>query len=460
MLSGRTCLGHEARFQLNGFKLEEQLEHLPLDVFVSCCPPIDSATWQEGRYTYFVQDIDPHDVNFINTLCFPKSNLQSTTSLDCESEILIIGFDKCYAYRRWTTGESPVSRGATPAISLADLLDNGFLKDSRDGGAFNIGDKAVLALSLGRCLLHFFQGLLMQQGWSADNIHFLCQYNTSGKVISNIHYPYVTCRFPKTDEEKINNEMKYSELLQSDALLETTVEAVDCELFLWSFARLLLEIEKGQSIPLLSEIDLWAGVNGRTNYSRGDYFRAIDGCIRFTETLRKEKGEIPTLSEVREVLYEEVLQYLENNINSFSNPHGVICRRNITLGSAETSSKSLCTTLDVEINGAELGPKIDQLAHLDTKADANFMSEVLFDLLGHEGSVYHGKGFDTGNGSITPHQKVKVDFRCTKSERWHREEFIVIKDFIYDMILGIGFINKYDVFQFKGNLLTMRAFPA
>ena len=63
MLSDKICPGHEARFQLNGFKMDSEGEKLPIDVFISSCPrespPVISPSWQEGRYTYFMQYVSP-----------------------------------------------------------------------------------------------------------------------------------------------------------------------------------------------------------------------------------------------------------------------------------------------------------------------------------------------------------------------------------------------------------------
>ncbi|KAJ8133162.1 hypothetical protein O1611_g461 [Lasiodiplodia mahajangana] len=458
MLSEKTCPGHEARFQLNGFKMDSEGERLPLDVFISSCPRDDppgvSPSWQEGRCTYFMHDIIPTNdgLTFITDLCFPGPNKQQTQPSPPVSDIRIIEFDKSNAYQRWLSTEYSICRGATPTISLAYLLDNGFLRDLDDGGVFEIGDKAVLALSLGRCLLHCFQGLLMQQEWSSHNIHFLYQRTTSTEGIFNIHHPYVTCHFPKTVEERMCVS-RYSTFLQDGTPLRSEVKPNDCAVFLWSFARLLLEIERGQRIPLLSEPDILESFNRRSKNSRWEYFRAINGCMSFADSLRRKKGETPNLSEVREVLYDEVLQYLDGNINSFSDDiRTVIAQRDVSLKASV--SKPLQNTLDIEIKfQTAQGSKMNQTALLDTGADANFMSQVLSDLLEYTGSPYTGRGYNTGNGPIAPLGKVQAEFRSLKSQKWHREEFFVVHGLPYDMIFGKAFIDKYDIFRFEDRRL-------
>lgn len=399
------------------------------------------------------------DMTIINDLCFPGPSHQQTEQLPPVSDIRIIDFDKSNAYQRWLPTEHSICRGATPTISLAYLLDNGFLRDIGNGGVFNVGDKAVLALSLGRCLLHCFQGLLMQQEWSSHNIHFLYQRTTSTESIFNIHHPYVSCHFTKTREE-IERVSRYSTFLQNDTLLRSAVEPFDCGRSLLSFARLLLEIDKGQRIPLLNEPDISESFNRRNKYSRWEYSRAIDGCMSFSDSLRRRKGASPNLSDVREVLYDEVLQYLEGNINSFSGDiRSVIAQRDAILHASV--SEPLQTTLAIEIRReASQESTTVKTALLDTGADANIMTQVCADFLGCTGSPYIGRDYITGNGTITPQRRVQIEFRSCKSRNWLREEFLVVEGSPYDMILGKKFIDRYNIFKFQDSLLPIQGTAA
>ncbi|KAK6853727.1 hypothetical protein PG995_010539 [Apiospora arundinis] len=189
----------------------------------------------------------------------------------------------------------PERHGATPTISLAHLLENGFLRDKKHGGAFNPLDKAALALSLGRCLVHYFHGHLMRLPWSADNIYFLHQYKDSQHWLFNIHHPYVTCRTRKETKEVI-----------SDDILDRPVNPGKCQAILCSFARLLLEIENGHRIAISGRVrsDL-KRMNNKVTNNRRNYRAAIGGCIIFTKHLESVTGRQPTLYDVRKVLYKK-----------------------------------------------------------------------------------------------------------------------------------------------------------
>ena len=97
--------------------------------------------------------------------------------------------------------------------------------------------------------------------------------------------------------------------------------------------------------------------------------------------------------------------------------------------------------------------------HLDTKADANIASQILVDLLGHALSSYQGQDFQAASGPVTPRGKVEIFFRLEESQKIHHEEFLVLEDPPYDLILGISFIQKYRVYKFNGSLLPFALAP-
>ena len=97
--------------------------------------------------------------------------------------------------------------------------------------------------------------------------------------------------------------------------------------------------------------------------------------------------------------------------------------------------------------------------HLDTKADANAASQTLVNYLGHALSSYQGQDFKTASGPVTPRGKVEIFFRREESQKIHHEEFLVLEDPPYDLILGIRFIEKYQVYKFNGSLLPLALAP-
>ena len=223
---------------------------------------------------------------------------------------------------------TPEAQETSPTKSLADLLRSGVLLEpicSKDG-VFTSGDKAVLALSLSRCLLHFFRGSWMHEIWTARNIHFLHKPADSGDLIYDIHHPYVTCS-----------------LATSTAEDPPVWHANDCQSFLSAFANLLVEIETGKLIDMDIKLPhetfkskiwqlLWNLERGPRRSEIKQYIQAIHGCINFTQDLtsphrtgaawRLDDTLEPaplTFSpkEVRKVIYNKVVKNLERHFASF-----------------------------------------------------------------------------------------------------------------------------------------------
>ena len=97
--------------------------------------------------------------------------------------------------------------------------------------------------------------------------------------------------------------------------------------------------------------------------------------------------------------------------------------------------------------------------HLDTKADANIASQNLVNLLGHALSSYQGQNFQAAGGPVTPRGKVEIFFWPEESQKIYHEEFLVLEDLPYDLVLGIRFIKKYQVYKFNGSLLPLALAP-
>jgi hypothetical protein len=97
--------------------------------------------------------------------------------------------------------------------------------------------------------------------------------------------------------------------------------------------------------------------------------------------------------------------------------------------------------------------------HLDTKADANIASRNLVNALGHTLLLYQGQNFRAASGPVTPCGKVKIFFRLEEPQKICHEEFLVLEDPPYDLILGIRFISEYKVYKFNGSLLPLALAP-
>jgi hypothetical protein len=94
-------------------------------------------------------------------------------------------------------------------------------------------------------------------------------------------------------------------------------------------------------------------------------------------------------------------------------------------------------------------------AHLDTKADANFISKTLVDLLGFSLSPCTGKHFEAANGLVSPLGEVSIYFHWQISPKTFKKRFFVLENIPYDLILGINFISEYEIFRFNGRLLPL-----
>ncbi|RTE79519.1 hypothetical protein BHE90_005976 [Fusarium euwallaceae] len=321
VLNLKTCHEHQAKLQLNGFLLNRQelREHFKLEVFLSSCPP-PVEHWQQGRYKVVCQKND--NAYPINDLCI---HARRSSSAGQESNVpLSVLFSEDDMFHSIYDQPTPID--AVPTMSLSQLLNKGAFCKPREPplGKFTEADKAVLALSLSRCLLHLFRGSWMREEWNADGIHFLRKTTDDGDHIFDIHHPYVTCAL--SDDVQGPGSYPGGE-----------VHGHECQPFLWSFAKLLLEIQSGAHIPLeLSDPafqkGMWDEIEQLPNNQGGkDYIRAITGCLYFTKGLAREHrttlraagtGFPPTnasypLNVVRKTIYEDVVKPLEAVINGF-----------------------------------------------------------------------------------------------------------------------------------------------
>jgi hypothetical protein len=174
----------------------------------------------------------------------------------------------------------------------------------------------------------------MKQTWCSDDIHFLYKRDYPKEEILNIHHPYVTCKLPQTEKERVQNspEKKTSP--------KPTFEPADCGPFLWSFGKLLIEIQIGRRLSKDDDpLTVWTN---QPEPIRSDYVEAVRGSLGFVEVVQDNAGATPSLVQVREVLYDHVIKPLEAIMNSYNDPMRLIYRRDICLkvNNIKTYSKS------------------------------------------------------------------------------------------------------------------------
>ncbi|KAK8033617.1 hypothetical protein PG991_003015 [Apiospora marii] len=476
-ISRTMCSGHHVRVHLNGFSLESQDEQVPFKVFVSSCPPTLSASWIQLRCKYFTRLVclvlhntyplsatdddnrgftDPDDQNPVMDLC----SLHASEARVSVPNVIDMEFGEGRFYKQLTT--HPTTHSETPTVSLAYLLENGFLNTPFNGGVFNLLDKAALALSLARCLLHYFQGHLMEQAWTADNIHFLHQYKGTEQWLFNIHHPYVTCRTIGDAQDLLWHRKGDLKQPRSDSLHEIRVDPAVCRVFLWYFARLLLEIEMGQRITLTAPFEdadaVYAeleGINKGVPGNRVLYKQAVRGCITFTEHFRHTKRADQTLYDVRSVLYKEVVRHLEQHIQFFHDPSVYNEPRHVQLKRSIDSMNSFPSHCTVILQRQGDASQVTRKALLDTGADENCITENLCTILKCVRSSYTGRPFiQVDESIIAPKEKVVVEFSIGEVGRKQEGQFLVVEKLAgVDILLGRPFFEQSKTLQYTGDYL-------
>ncbi|KAF3291492.1 hypothetical protein TWF970_000705 [Orbilia oligospora] len=313
---------HQVMLRLNGFQLEDN--PMAFDAFFHPCRQSDF--WQESRFTPTGKNT--HNFarrEFIHNLC----NYVHCYSEESNLTVLNIAFDKKQLFA--TTSDILAHAGASPEMSLEDLLESKFLRKPTAGGVFNPGDKAVLALSLSRCLLHFFQGPWMERPWSAESVHFL-EKKVHSEIL-DIHHPYI--RYAMPNEGTAVTEPKFAKF----------------QTVMLSFARLLLEIETGERIVIDSLLESkpedvresLSDILDRQDEPRGPYYLAVEGCLKFKASLASVQRRDPKMEldyHIRKVIYTTVVKHLEQNLSYFRNHKKLLGRRNVQVADRLMKSAS------------------------------------------------------------------------------------------------------------------------
>lgn len=203
------------------------------------------------------------------------------------------------------------------AESLGELLDRklfsritprDYLADATKE-KFGSREKALLALALARCLMDFFDEdlELASYSWKPESIYFLRSSGTH----SSSRVPYISLK-PKVAGPKTPDLLK--------------AVGPGNPVFL-SFARLLLEIDNGEQIPMeihpesKANLSNWgemcAYVNVAEREGSSSYLKAVEGCLYLHMALPKPHDQTTaSAGEVlRQVIYDQIVRNLELIIN-------------------------------------------------------------------------------------------------------------------------------------------------
>ncbi|KAK6525214.1 hypothetical protein TWF694_005360 [Orbilia ellipsospora] len=314
---------HQAMLRLNGFQLEDR--PLVFDVFFLTCR--HPNYWQESRFMSRTNQLGTQKSaprpEFVHNLCDHIDRYRQGKS---NPTVLNISFDERRLFA--TTADLLAHSGAPPAMSLEDLLRRGFFRKPTAGGMFSPGDKAVLTLSLARCLLHLFQSPWMRQPWTAESVQFL--HKSRPIEILDVHHPYVRYILPRNDDDET-----------------TEPELAKYRKVMLSFARLLLEIDTGDTITASNTLsgdpdDLGYALSDILDCRdepRGPYHQAIEGCLKFKFLLASMQKREPKANpdyQIRKVIYTGVIEHLEQNLSRFRNHRNLLVRRNLRMEDCST----------------------------------------------------------------------------------------------------------------------------
>ncbi|KAF3311134.1 hypothetical protein TWF173_008587 [Orbilia oligospora] len=274
--------GHQAMLCLSDIQLNARPLIFNL-FFLTCKYP---SYWQDSRFNTISNYRDTRrEAHSVKNLC----NLiyKYRQELQLNSTALNLFFDKEQLFV--TTTGLLVHRGVFPTISLKELLTDGYFRKPTAGGAFGPRDKAVLALSLSRCLLHLLQGPWIKGPWTADSFQFL--HNKETAELLDVHHPYI------------------GETIALDQLPSMDLEDKEDILY-----------EKADNLDIDEPL--------------AHYCSAVTGCLKFKALLasyRKSDGKSSPGEQIRKVIYTNVITPLEQHFSIFPNPKTLQTQRNLQL---------------------------------------------------------------------------------------------------------------------------------
>ncbi|KAL4967819.1 nucleoside phosphorylase domain-containing protein, partial [Aspergillus stella-maris] len=306
-LQQRSCgKSHEIKLKVPEERSGSQED--PLDMFLSCC--VDQTGWHQAQCGTFLAGLSKPRKDGI---------CAAIQRAKMEGRSIYLSFDE--------QGLFDIS-DAMPAIAssstrltsetLKDLLDQKALtrispSDYVAGTAIkklSSRDKAIIALSLAKCLLEFFDEDmdLASHSWKPECIYFLGapQAQQQDRAL------YISLR---PSQQEVDKDESLSVVGLGNPIL-------------LSFAKLLLEIDTGERIAkeIQSEstanLDTWVWMCGFVDEVErnggGNYLRAVEGCLYLHVGMRQSPGRPDDLKPgefIREKIYEQIVRNLELVVN-------------------------------------------------------------------------------------------------------------------------------------------------
>ncbi|CZR58461.1 uncharacterized protein PAC_08353 [Phialocephala subalpina] len=290
---------HEVMLQLSGFEESRNQISVPnFELFISPCLP--SISWHE-THCAMTEDECLLDEAERETICVAIEQYSKFKRL------LHVSFGQG---RLWI---SPKKQNLTwghavPRVSLRQLLDAGAFSDGDSFSAFTRADKYLLVLNLARCFFYLYDGPWGPADWNADHIFFLNKTETD--IIHGRHIPYICYALPNQTRNRA---------------LEARPGEI-CPPVLLSFARLLLEIERGGVLPPVGarNQDLYDQLQTIVEHElRGQiavaYRAAVIGCLEFVFDLGMAPGTNMEMK-VRHIILWNIVENLRKHYSDWKSP--------------------------------------------------------------------------------------------------------------------------------------------
>ncbi|KAL3439907.1 hypothetical protein BJX65DRAFT_300814 [Aspergillus insuetus] len=284
---------------------------VPLDMFLSCC--FDQLAWHQAKCGSFQAAINEARKDGICAAISRARDQGRSIHLSVDKDGLLDISD--------IAPVTPLSAADYTTETLEQLLEHKALtritaNDCRSDlveEKLGTRQKAILALGLARCLMEFFDAdvELASHSWKPESVHFLRSPRRHGRD----RILYISLR-----------------PLASDSLANTISHSVGAigpgNPILLSFARLLLEIESGEKIPIQihteskANLATWGEMCGIVErFEReggGNYLRAVEGCLYLHMALRnsqEEETELPFADRLRKAIHDQIVRNLEVNVD-------------------------------------------------------------------------------------------------------------------------------------------------
>ncbi|KAK4206533.1 hypothetical protein QBC37DRAFT_434803 [Rhypophila decipiens] len=289
---------HEAMLQLKYLEHRgDPIQSPELSLLLALCP--DQGLWQQTQCSELQDQEEDED-------CIEEvrvGHLCSHAKIAHDNNQIFriqLGVDRVLdasddAYR-------PDNPGATPIVSLSDLVAKGLFKDQ---SKVFPDDKRVLAYTLGHALLNLYESDWLQRLWTLENIFLPFVADTN--MVYNIHQPYIVCSLS----------------MERPAL--GTLDALHKYPLILSFAKLLWEIETGEQVHQQTwrkykngQPSLWWTLKGyfKTDAKLrviGGYRKAIEACLDFSARFERERNRNSTTT-VQHAILKYIVHELETEV--------------------------------------------------------------------------------------------------------------------------------------------------